>query len=106
MGDITWRDGWMGAAVTGTVSLRHPFIPGADVYLVPDCIVVTGDLDTARRRLAEPTDAAIERAARTLHQVIATRGAPTWDELEPDGRQTFRAWAWAALAAAEETPDA
>ncbi len=43
------------------------------------CLVVTGDLDAARRRLAPPDDAAIERAARALYAYGSSLMAVDWD---------------------------
>lgn len=62
----------------------------------PPCLVVTGDLDAARRRLAPLDDAAIERAARAIEGAIDKHGP--FVAMTTIAREV--------LAAAEETGDA
>ncbi len=99
MGDITTRDGycWHDGG-----SYWEAYPEGRRLPTDEPCIVVTGDLDTAKRRLATPDDAAIERAARAIFKQ-GYPGAWTWT---PAQRAAHIATARVALAAAEETPDA
>lgn len=78
-------------------------------------LVVTGDLDEARRRLVGPTFGAIERAAREAQaqhvawmreQGAHPNRATTWASLDDRTHDYWRQIARAALGAAEETPDA
>lgn len=101
MGDITTCDGWFARLADDDWEANADKWPRPAVA-VP-CLVVTGDLDTAKRRLDAPDDAAIERTARAIHTFIGD-GA-RWDE-DRHGRPLCLAIARAALAAAEETPDA
>ncbi len=64
MGDITTRDGWFAPDDDGWEAYEWPKSAPATV----PCIVVTGDLDTAKRRLATPTD--VKQAA--LDAALAT----------------------------------
>lgn len=81
----------------------------------PPCLVVTGDLDEARRRLVGSTFGAIERAAREAQarhvawmreQGAHPNRATTWASLDDRTHDYWRQIVRAALVAAEETPDA
>lgn len=75
----------------------------------PPCLVVTGDLDAARRRLAPPDDAAIERAARALYAYGSSLMAVDWDRATETTKMQHRLTAHVAivaLAAAEANTDA
>lgn len=54
MGDITTHDGWFAGGQLG-----YAAGPTRSTQNEVPCLVVTGDLDTAKRRLREPNDAAI-----------------------------------------------
>lgn len=101
----TVRVGQFTGVAKGTVPEWSAHAPGylhADYHQV--CLVVTGNVVAADRRLAGPSDATVELAARAIWDVNeeANGDGMPFEELTDDQQEWWRRAARAAFAVAEE----
>ncbi len=91
----TTREGWFDGHNDGVAWIACP--KAGEYEQDAPCLVVTGDLEKARRRLAPLDDAAIERVARAMFK---WRYPASWTWTD-EQRDSYTVAARVALAAAE-----